>query len=235
MKTLFGAIIVDGRGKLGGHVGQKNASGTFLRTKTSPVNRRSSAQQSRRSLVADLTKSWASLTDAQRLLWINWAVLKPVTNVFGKTFTKSGFNMFVEVNLNLVNVGEERSLDPDTAEVVAEIFYDWGVGFDVEDASGIIVTFNPPIDSVTKVIVFATQPTSAGMNSGGSLYRQIAILDDTAISPYSIADQYKAKFGHMGPTDTKIFTKAIQINLRSGLAYPPLIASGIVPTFTPPP
>jgi len=30
MKTLFGAIVVDGRGKLGGHVASKNRHGSYL-------------------------------------------------------------------------------------------------------------------------------------------------------------------------------------------------------------
>jgi len=36
MKTLFGAIVVDGRGKLGGHVASKNRHGSYFRTKVSP-------------------------------------------------------------------------------------------------------------------------------------------------------------------------------------------------------
>lgn len=235
MKVNFGAIIVDGRGKLGGHVGQRNASGNILRTKTTPTNRRSPAQQSRRSLVAELTRDWKFLTEAQRIQWNNFANENPDTDIFGNVKTNSGFNMFVEVNLNLVNVGEEKDLEPGTADVVVDLFYEWDVELPQGSPSAIIVTWKPPITATTKIIVYATSPISPGIASGGSRYRQIAVLDDTAISPYTITDQYKAKFGGLGNVGNKIFVKATQINLASGLASPPLIASDIVPALVPPP
>jgi hypothetical protein len=44
MKMKFGAIVTEGRGKIGGHVASKNKSGAYLRTKVTPVNRQSVAQ-----------------------------------------------------------------------------------------------------------------------------------------------------------------------------------------------
>jgi len=38
MKMKFGAIVVDGRGKIGGHVASKNRGGAYLRTKVTPSN-----------------------------------------------------------------------------------------------------------------------------------------------------------------------------------------------------
>jgi len=45
MKTLFGAIVVDGRGKLGGHVASKNRHGSYFRTKVSQANQQVSIAQ----------------------------------------------------------------------------------------------------------------------------------------------------------------------------------------------
>jgi hypothetical protein len=52
MKVLFGAIVVDGRGKIGGHVMSKNRAGAFMRTKVTPINRKSSFQTGVRSRLA---------------------------------------------------------------------------------------------------------------------------------------------------------------------------------------
>lgn len=227
MKVNFGAIIVDGRGKLGGHVGQKNASGNFLRTKVSPINRSTPSQQSRRTLVARLTKKWASFTDLQRINWNDYAVLHPRTDIFGKSLTMSGFNIFLMVNINLVLM-EEAPLDEGAnADVINEWLYEIGAD-GAGNPSGIIVTYDIPIDVATKVLVYGTAPTSAGLSSGGSKFRLIAVLDSTAVSPYDLKAQYAAKFGKVGPIGSKFFIKFVQIDIKSGLAHTPITTSSIV-------
>lgn len=233
MKANFGAIIVDGRGKLGGHVAQKNAAGNFLRTRSIPINRQSSAQQSRRALVSELTKDWKGLTEAQRIEWNRYASSKPTQDIFGKTYVKSGMNWFVELNLNLINVGEEKDLEPGTPLVTELIFYDWGVEFAETSASSIIVIWSRPIVTGVKIILYATPSVSAGISSSGSRLRQLAVLSSTDVSPYDLTAQYKAVFGNVGAVGTKIFTKAVQIDIASGIASYPLITSGIVPEYVP--
>ena len=49
MKAKFGSFIVDGRGKVNGHVISKNRAGSYIRTKVTPVNPRSTAQLTQRA------------------------------------------------------------------------------------------------------------------------------------------------------------------------------------------
>lgn len=234
MKVQYGAIIVDGRGKLGGHVGQRNTYGNFLRTKVTPVNKQSYSQQNHRSRVAELTRNWSVLTNSERNAWYDFAINNPVTDVFGNTMTLSGFNMYVKVNLNLINIGEERVTRPGLQPGIIQLIYNISLPPDRWPSSIIVFNWEGDIVATTKVAVFTTAPVSAGISSGGSAYRQIAILDSSATSPYSLTAQYKAKFGFVGFAGSKIFTKAIQIDIGSGLAYSPLIASNIVADSTPP-
>ena len=55
MKIKFGAIVVDGRNKIGGHVMSKNRAGAYMRTKVSPVNPRSLDQMSVRSRLSAIS------------------------------------------------------------------------------------------------------------------------------------------------------------------------------------
>lgn len=233
MKVNFGAIIVDGRGKLGGHVAQKNASGNILRTKISPVNRNTPSQQKRRTLIARLTKKWASLTDEQRGCWSHFSDLHPETDIFGKTLHISGFNIYLMVNANLVGMGGNETDDPVNATVIDIWLYEIGAVTEGPRGSNIIVSFSVPIDVATRIMVFATAATSAGLSSGGSKFRQIAVLDNTAISPYDISDQYKAKFGCVGPIGSKFFIKFTQTDFASGLAHTPITTSAIVTPVIP--
>lgn len=93
MKTKFGAIIVDGRGKIGGHVASKNRGGAYLRTKVTPANAQTSAQNQVRNLFTSLTQGWRGLTQAQRDAW-NAAVLDySRTDIFGDIRNPSGINL----------------------------------------------------------------------------------------------------------------------------------------------
>lgn len=68
MKLKFGAIVVDGRGKIGGHVASKNGAGAYLRTKVTPTNPQTARQSFVRALFAAITAAWSGLTASQVLL-----------------------------------------------------------------------------------------------------------------------------------------------------------------------
>jgi len=58
MKTLFGAIVVDGRGKLGGHVASKNRHGSYFRTKVSPSQPASQYSANVRARFTTISQAW---------------------------------------------------------------------------------------------------------------------------------------------------------------------------------
>lgn len=231
MKVNYGAIIVDGRGKLGGHVSQRNFYGNIFRTKTTPINRNTVAQQGRRISVAGLTKEWSTLTDDQRIGWRNFAITNPVTDIFGNTMKLTGFNMFCKVNLNFDLVGLPRSKSERQERRAARRMYKGTLtaGDDVITIDSAI-----PIDELLTVAVFATGPLSPGLASGGSKYTNIATLVSTDTFPYDLTAAYVARFGPIVQEGEKIFVKLTQIEILSGIANSPITASAII-TNTPPP
>ena len=105
MKLKFGAIVTDGRGKIGGHVASKNRSGAYLRTKVTPSNPNTVAQSQARGILASLSQGWGQLTDSQRLGWNDAVKEWGTTDIFGDIKNPSGINLYVKLNSNLLNIG----------------------------------------------------------------------------------------------------------------------------------
>ena len=98
MKIKFGAIVVDGRGKIGGHVASKNRGGAYLRTKVTPTNPQTTFQSAVRNRLTAFSQGWRGLTQAQRDAW-NAAVSNfSKTDVFGDIKQPTGLNLYVKLN-----------------------------------------------------------------------------------------------------------------------------------------
>lgn len=93
MKIKFGALVTDGRGKLGGHVASKNRSGNYLRTKVTPSNPQTAAQQATRAVLGSLSTAWSGLTLAQRNSFNSAVGDWSGTNIFGDIKNPTGKNL----------------------------------------------------------------------------------------------------------------------------------------------
>jgi len=214
MKCKWGAIVVDGRGKLGGHVASKNRSGAYWRTKVTPSNPQSVRQLLVRQNFTGNAQAWRGITQAQRDAWISAVTNFTGTDVFGDSMTPSGFNLYVSLNNNLINVGESAIDDPPLPEAV-DGFTSFSFVADTT-AGTLIATFAPAITANTKVILWATPALSAGKKFVKSEYRQITVWDNTDTSPAPFSTVYIAKYGALPPVGTKIFVKLLPINITTG-------------------
>lgn len=102
MLIKWGAMVVDGRGKLGGHVGSQGRGGQVMFTKPRPNNPRSSFQTTQRAIFTQLSQGWSSLTPAQIRGWNEAVELFRYTNVFGDLKSLSGKALYQKLNANLI-------------------------------------------------------------------------------------------------------------------------------------
>jgi len=215
MKMKFGAIVVDGRNKIGGHVASKNKSGAYLRTKVTPVNRQSVKQSAARSLLTTISQAWRSLTQAQRDSWNNAVSNFKKTNIFGDIVHPSGFNLFQKLNNNIIQLGGTlkttppvvASLDGFTAAVLT-----YTVG---TPALSLAFTVAAGVDHGYKIL--ATPPVSAGKDFVKSEYRVIKVGATTPTSPLVLLTEYQAVFGSIGNIGSKIFIKIVPCGSVSGV------------------
>lgn len=207
MKIKWGALVVDGRGKIGGHVASKNREGAYLRTKVSPVNPQTTHQQTARSLLANFSQGWRGLTQAQRDAWNSAVESWKSTNVFADIVTPTGKNLFTKLNVNLSNIGKATiNTPPLPVEVVEPVINEVDSksgGLTVEVADGSVVTGQ-------SMLVFATEPVSPGKDFVKNLYRMLGVVVFTDATPVDIGTQYTARFGPI-PLGQKVCVKLVPV------------------------
>lgn len=82
MKIKWGALVVDGRGKIGGQVASKNGAGAYMKNKVTPANPQTADQTSARALFGVISAGWSSLTAAQIAAWNGAVADWTSTNIF---------------------------------------------------------------------------------------------------------------------------------------------------------
>lgn len=100
-RILYGNLVAEARGKIGGLVYTHSASGQVARTKVSPTQPQTPAQQAARSRLSQATKLWATLTQAQRAAWQSAAALATAPTGLGNRRKRNGYQLFVAQCLNL--------------------------------------------------------------------------------------------------------------------------------------
>ena len=211
MKLKFGAIVTDGRGKIGGHVASKNRAGAYLHTKVTPSNPNTVAQAQARSILASLSQAWGQLTDSQRQGW-NGAVKEwGKTDIFGDIKNPSGINLFVKLNSNLVNVGMPQVSDvPAKSEVPSVIIV---IGSLFKDTDQVFIEFDNATANGMRALVRATPTLSNGVSFVKSQFRVIGneVVNGTN---FTLTGAYGAKFG--GPSLGANVYASVQFVLPNG-------------------
>lgn len=211
MKLKFGAIVTDGRGKIGGHVASKNRAGAYLRTKVTPTNPNTVAQMQARSVLSSLSQQWSTLTESQRLGWNDAVKEWGTTDIFGDIKKPSGINLFVKLNSNLISVGLPQVLDvPAKSEIPAVVF----ISASYQVLTGALtVTFDSDLANGKKVLVRATPKLSAGVSFVKSQFRVIGYenLQGDNVVLFGV---YSSKFGAISIGDN-IYV-SVQLVLENG-------------------
>lgn len=192
MLVKFGAIVVDGRGKLGGHVFAKNRGGNYMRTKTTPVNPQTARQTIVRALFGAIASGWSALTQAQRNSFANLVEAYASTNIFGDLKKPSAIALHQKLNFNLGNSGQAQittALAPIEVPASLVTAADYTVGSDALIIHAGVTTGN-------KVLIFATAPMSQGTKFVKDKLRQIGVVDGSeVIVNYDFYAIYNSKFG----------------------------------------
>ena len=220
MKIKWGMMMTDGRGKLGGQVASKNRAGAYVRTKVTPVNPRTTAQQSMRSLFGTVASAWRSLTQAQVNSWNEATEFWQRTDVFGDLHKPSGFALFQRLNTGLLNnIPTSQMLvdapQPDEIPAVTEVTSEYTAGatplFQViwsHEALGV-----DPADYVVQLR--ATPPMPIGRNYHANMLRNVAVgdlLDDQ----FDLTTAYPDRFGRFPSAGENVFVEVRVISRNTG-------------------
>lgn len=214
MKAKFGAIVVAGSGKIGGHVASRNRAGAYFRTKVTPVNPQTSFQNTVRARLTTLAQAWRGLTAAQRAAWNASVGDFAKTDVFGDLKNPTGFNLYQRLNNNLASIGVAAiDVPPVPSEVstvnIGALSIDIGAG----DVNQIATSGNVPAG--TTMQVWATPGLSPGISFVKSEYRLLQTFAAASASPHDIQTAYEARFG-VPAAGQKVFCKIVFVNATTG-------------------
>ena len=102
-------IFLDGseiRGKVGGKVYSRNASGAFVRQYVKPVNANTNLQQTVRNNFASLSGAYRDLSDANRATYENMRTFYKTTDSVGNVVTPTAPQLFNRLNGVLLQNGD---------------------------------------------------------------------------------------------------------------------------------
>ena len=189
----WGMMVVDGRGKLGGHVLTKSRNGASVRTKVTPTNPQTSYQQANRAIFGQLSSNWTALSEAERLAW-NGAVKEwEKTNIFGDLKAPSGRDLYISLNRNLIQA-EAQTIDEPPIKQGIKPNAITSVDFDAVN-DNLDITLSQTLDANECVIVYLTAPMSAGRYNFSGAYRFFMVGKTKDISiPFA---DYEARFGSL--------------------------------------
>ena len=102
MLIKWGSIVVEGSGKLGGHVFYKGKGDAVIRTLARARNPQTRSQQTIKSRFTKLTQDWSNLTDDQRQSWNEATSSFSRKNRFGDTVLLTGKNLYNALNQQLL-------------------------------------------------------------------------------------------------------------------------------------
>lgn len=192
MKAQFGALVVAGSGKINGWVASRNRGGAYFRTKVTPLNPSTSAQQNARGILGSLSTQWSQLTDAQRLSFNNAVADFAKTDIFGDIRNPSGINLFVKLNTNLINTNQAQI----SSAPAKEEFLFSGITLVDMVVTGQVANINlqNSLNDTNTVLLFATPTLSDGTSFVKNRLRSIgyATIDGDAIDA---AAGYTSKYG----------------------------------------
>lgn len=107
-KVLYGSLITQLSGSIGGTVFARGANGNTVRRKSRNNNKNSISQSVFRNGFGSIQRSWRLLTTSDKSTWASGSSSFPYVNSLGVTSFYTGFQLFSKFNNQLFNVGVPR-------------------------------------------------------------------------------------------------------------------------------
>jgi hypothetical protein len=178
-------------GSLAGQTSSRNRYGQYRRTRATPVNPSSPAQQEARTRLQENSAAWRNLTVEQRTGWASLGASMTRQDSLGQTYTLTGLQAYASVNGNNLAAGNAVVADAPSLATPDPLT----VGTITLTPAALTVAYSPtPLGADERVFVYASPQRSAGRAFEGDL-RLIHVSAAAAASPANIASAYAARFG----------------------------------------
>jgi hypothetical protein len=192
-------------GSQAGTTASRNRFGQYTRSRATPVNPNTSAQQNARNRLTQFSQAWRGLTDVQRAAWESYALNHPFNDALGQQIFLTGHQSFISVNTALDTAGLASVTEPDlnAPDNAPE------QGATTITVAGFSIAFGTnPVPADTALILESSPPLSAG-RSFNSDFRIVKVRAAAAANTLLKADM-EAKWGALA-AGQKFFIRASTI------------------------
>lgn len=196
MDIVFGAIISDGRGKIGTLVASRNNSARFFRKWIIPPNPRTLHQQNNRAQFTLVNNLWNGLTHETAQVWNLATDEWKYNDTWADVRKLSGQTLFFKLNLQALNAGFDYFLVPPKKIIMPKTLLVNAI-FQNEPKQIQLTLQNPNI--IARVIIYATPELTPNTVSWKKSIRTLRNDISTNVNPETLYNSYKDKFGKIIP------------------------------------
>ncbi len=189
MLIRYGVAVNEMRGSAGGITIARNRSGSYVRSRTKPVNPRSQRQMGIRTIMMFLAEQWreSPMTDVIRTAWQTYADSVNATNKLGEAITLTGFNLFIAGNAALLDIGADLVTAAPAALGLPAGDPNMVVSNVTEAAQTFDLAFDDGMDWAGEddayLIMHQGKPVSSSHNFFGGPFRRCAFLSGNTAVP----------------------------------------------------
>lgn len=216
-KIKFGMMMTDARGKLGGQVFSKNRAGAYIRTKVTPSNPQSMFQSFVRSNLGTLSSGWNALSAQQIAEWNEAVKAWQSSDIFGDIKTPTGKNLFVKLNLFLLNTGQTKIVAPPEKMALPQFN---NVDVAIDQTAGTINISGLSVFTAGRYQVEACAPVPRGVNYVKNKFRVITSFPVSVVGDVDVYENYTVRFGSVANAENIFFRiRAIGENGQASTAF----------------
>lgn len=192
------AIVSGIKGSLAGTTFLRTRAGLAIRTKTSPILKRTPETSTYRNRLSLITSSWRLLSTLQKNGWANTAATLPKTNAFGQTYYWTGLQLFTSYNMYWIEAGNPIEYNVPNPWIVTQITEAYSyIYFDgsnpANDMMEVTIDGAGPAYS-DYVLIYAT-PWVPTLNSYvGDKFRLLGTFEIPVFNSVDIISQWKQQF-----------------------------------------
>jgi hypothetical protein len=232
-RVMFGGGVSAIRGSIAGQTFSKNANGAYIRNRSKPANRNTTAQQEVRNTFGSIARAWKDLTGSQQESFIGLVASYPYVNSVGESSIYTGFQLYQKANSQLMLVGlppivemippvslpATTSLDAATISIGATVF-------------NLTATFAGSLEVPTGcVAVFEATRSYAGgtYRPKRQDFKQFYVAaEETEIDAINEYAAYSNVFGAPTQPGSTIFFRVSLVSMLTGQVSNPIQAIGTV-------
>ena len=224
----FGGGVSQIVGRVAGSVFQRGRSGSQLRVLPINTGRKQNSLSPARVSLASVSSLWRSLSDAQRLAWVALANTQTRYNRMGTAYTPSGFQLFCELNSNLLSTGVSHPINTAPAAISLPSYSGIAVAIDSAtnhyDITGVLSGDTTDF----RYIIESTRPVAAGVISNRSAFCILQRHDAANADPTNMWGYYTRRFGFAPRKDQVVFTRISLVQVTTGWRTPSQVMRTVV-------